>query len=78
MNLKTILEKFEESVKRVTPFTGRNIITGEAFDPASITTLGDFDSFSLLSVGTIFFVPDLQSVHGGENEYEPICYRHSY
>ena len=20
---------------------------------------------------------DLQSVHGGENEYEPICYRHS-
>ena len=32
---------------------------------------------TLLSVGTIFYCADLQSVHGGENEYEPICYRRS-
>ena len=33
---------------------------------------------TLLSVGTLFFGVELQSVHGGEKEYEPICYRHSY
>ena len=33
---------------------------------------------TLLSVGTVIRKTDLQSVHGGENDYEPICYRRSY
>ena len=33
---------------------------------------------ALLYVGTIIGKTDLQSVHGGKYEYEPICYRHSY
>lgn len=33
---------------------------------------------TLLSAGTIIRKTDLQSVHGGENENEPICYRYSY
>ncbi len=28
---------------------------------------------TLLSVGTVIRKTDLQSVHGGENRYEPIC-----
>ena len=35
-------------------------------------------SLTLLFVGTIFFGTGLQSVHGGENEHEPICYRRGY
>ena len=36
-----------------------------------------FKEKPLLSVGTVIRKTDLQSVHGGENEYEPICYRRS-
>ncbi len=37
----------------------------------------DYMGASLLSVGTVIRKTDLQSVHGGENEYEPICYGRS-
>ena len=37
----------------------------------------DLFRLTLLSVGTVIRKTDLQSVHGGENEYEPICYRRS-
>ena len=33
---------------------------------------------TLLSVGTVIRKTDLQSVHGGESKYEPICYRQSF
>lgn len=32
----------------------------------------------LLSVGTIYREPALQSVYGGKIRYEPICYRYGY
>ncbi len=39
---------------------------------------GKIITSTLLSVGTIIRKTDLQSVHGGKNENEPICYRCSY
>ena len=38
----------------------------------------DLFRLTLLSVGTVIRKTDLQSVHGGKNENEPICYRCSY